>query len=521
MIHVLGCITQQHDLRLVALAGVLCFFACASAMTLVSRARHAHGHMQGVWIIAAGVVAGSGIWGTHFVAMLAYQSGFPVAYDPALTILSIIIAAILCGVGFAMSLNRPGPFVGGAVTGAAISAMHYVGMAAVRVPALAIWDWHYVLSSALIGIGAMAFGMQVVDRGKSWRSDTAGALIFTLAICSMHFTGMAAVTFRPDPSIIVPNTVVDPATLAIAVAAVAILIVALGLIGSLVDSHLSERAEDEASRLRSHIAELEATKARLEQTSESLKLALNAADAANQAKSAFLAAMSHELRTPLNAVLGFSEVLGAETFGSIGGPRNKEYVQDIHASGSHLLALINDILDIARIEAGQALLTEETVDLKATVAQSLGLVARQAAENRIHLLECIAPDVRTIRADERRIKQILVNLLGNAVKFTKPGGEVKVSAYKAPEGLILAVADTGIGMSQEDIPLAMAHFGQIDSSLGRKYEGTGLGLPLARQLAELHGGTLTIDSTPNVGTTVTVTLPAERIKRRLGLVAAE
>ena len=176
-------------------------------------------------------------------------------------------------------------------------------------------------------------------------------MIFTLAICSMHFTGMSAVTYRLDPTVPIPATVFEPTTLAIAVAAVAILIVALGLVGSLVDSHLSDRAIGEAQRLRAYIAELEATQGKLEQTSESLKLALDAAAAASQAKSAFLAAMSHELRTPLNAVIGFSEVLAAETFGPLGGPRNKEYIKNIHASGVHLLALINDVLDIARIDA--------------------------------------------------------------------------------------------------------------------------------------------------------------------------
>ena len=139
--------------------------------------------------------------------------------------------------------------IGGAVTGAAIGAMHYVGMAAVRIPAVAIWDWHYVVASAVIGISAMALGMQIVIRGSGWRPQAAGAVIFTLAICSMHFTGMSAVTYRLDPTVLVPDIVVEPTMLAIAVAAVAILIVALGLVGSLVDSHLSERARRRGATL--------------------------------------------------------------------------------------------------------------------------------------------------------------------------------------------------------------------------------------------------------------------------------
>jgi len=513
MIRVLGCITQQHDLRLVVLAGILCLFACATAMSLITRARVTSGRPRLMWICGAGVVAGCGIWGTHFVAMLAYQAGFPVTYDPALTIFSILVAALLCGVGFALALGRPGPVIGGAITGAAIGAMHYIGMAAVRAPAVAIWDWRYVVSSAVIGIAAMAVGMRVVIRGHGWRSQMAGAIIFTLAICSMHFTGMTAVTYLPDPTVSVPNVVLEPTTLAIAVAAIAVLIVALGLVGSLVDSHLSDRAAEESNRLRTHIAELEATKCRLEQTSESLKLALDGAASANQAKSAFLAAISHELRTPMNAIIGFSEILTTETFGSLGGARNKEYVKNIHASGVHLLALINDVLDIARIDTDENKLNEEIVELPGVITDSLRMISHRADLAKIRLVQEIDQNVRFVLADERRLKQILINLLGNAVKFTN-AGQITVRGWKDENGLQISVRDTGIGIAEKDIPVALERFGQVDSRLARKYEGTGLGLPLAKQLVELHGGTLSIDSTVNVGTTVLITLPSNRIVRQ-------
>jgi signal transduction histidine kinase len=483
-------------------------------MSLVARARVAQDSPRTLWLAGAGVVAGCGIWATHFVAMLAYRPGFPVAYDPTLTILSVIIAVVLCGAGFAFALGRPGPMLGGAVTGAAIGAMHYIGMAAVRAPASAMWDWRYVIASAVIGIGAMAFGMRIVVRGNSWRTQVAGAVIFTLAICSMHFTGMSAVTYRLDPTVSIPDIVLEPTTLAIAVAAVAILIVALGLAGSLVDSHLSDRAIGEAQRLRRYIAELEATKGRLEQTSESLTLALDAAAAASEAKSAFLAAMSHQLRTPLNAVIGFSEVLSTETFGPLGSLRNKEYIKNIHASGVHLLALINDILDVARIDANEDKLNEEVIELRGVVLDSLRMVSHQAELKKIRLSEEIDTHVRFVLADERRLKQILINLLGNAVKFTQTDGQVRVRAFRNEQGLIIAVSDTGIGMTEKDIPLALERFRQIDSSLSRKYEGAGLGLPLAKQLTELHGGTLAIESKVDVGTTIIITLSAGRIVKQ-------
>jgi len=210
-------------------------------------------------------------------------------------------------------------------------------------------------------------------------------------------------------------------------------------------------------------------------------------------------------------VIGFSEVLSMETFGTIGSARNKDYINDIHASAVHLLALINDILDIARIDSGQAQLTEEVVDLKAVTAQALCMVTVQAEANNIALVENIDPEVRSVRADQRRLKQIIINLVGNAVKFTNPGGAVTIAAHSGAEGLVIEVIDTGIGIAAKDIPVALSYFGQIDSTLARKYEGTGLGLPLAKQLAELHGGKLTIESTPNVGTKVAITLPADRM----------
>ena len=511
MFRVLGCVFEQHDLRLVVLAGVLCLFACATAMSMIHRATGAGSRARHAWLAGAGAVAGAGIWGTHFVAMLAYQAGFPVAYDTGLTLLSAAIAMTMCGVGFAVSLSGLRPAFGGAVTGAAIGTMHYVGMAAVRAPADAIWDWRYVVASAVIGVGMMAYGMDFTIRRGTTRAYAIGAAVFTLAICSMHFTGMSAVIYRFNPTVAIPDAVVDPATLAIAVAAVAVLIVALGLIGAILDDHLAHRSAGEAKRLRAHIVELEATKAALEQTSRNLLMARDAADAANRAKSSFLAAMSHELRTPLNAVIGFSEMMKLEAFGPLGNKRYLDYSKDIHSSGVHLLALINDILDLSRIDAGEGKLDEEELDLGDVIGQSLRLVAQQAETGGLVLASSCESGLPPVRADARRLKQALINLLANAVKFTPPKGQVSVRAFRTEAGIAIAVSDTGIGIATQDIPRALERFGQVDSTLARKYEGAGLGLPLAKQFMELHGGALTLESTLNVGTTVTVTLPGWRI----------
>jgi len=236
------------------------------------------------------------------------------------------------------------------------------------------------------------------------------------------------------------------------------------------------------------------------------------AETANHAKSQFLANMSHELRTPLNAIIGFSEIMGSEMFGPLGNPRYRAYVSDINLSGEHLYNLINDILDLSKIEAGRFELKDEEIDFQEIVDAAIRIVAERAATARLTLATELAPELMHIRGDRVKLKQVLVNLLSNAIKFTEPGGTVTIKAW-TPErgGLVFQVADTGIGIAPEDIPTALARFGQVDDTLSRKRQGgTGLGLPLSKALAEAHGGSLELQSQQAVGTTVTVCLPAER-----------
>ena len=245
---------------------------------------------------------------------------------------------------------------------------------------------------------------------------------------------------------------------------------------------------------------------------ENLTAAKEQAEIASRTKSEILANTSHELRTPLNAIIGFSSSIKNETFGPLGNPAYLDYIDIIKESGEHLLALINDILDVASLEASQIMLTETTFRLKDVLESSLRLVAPHAEKAHVGVT-CENVDSSVfLHADERRIKQILLNLLSNAVKFTQDDGVVTVSTVcECGKGLIIRVSDTGIGMDKADIAKAMTQFGQVESDHTRKYHGTGLGLPLTQGLVDLHGGRLEIHSQKGTGTTVDVHLPYYRV----------
>ncbi|MDE1985391.1 MAG: HAMP domain-containing histidine kinase [Alphaproteobacteria bacterium] len=248
---------------------------------------------------------------------------------------------------------------------------------------------------------------------------------------------------------------------------------------------------------------------------EQLNAALLAAQDANRTKSNFLALMSHELRTPLNAIIGFSEVLAHELFGPHGNPRYREYAGDIHGAGKHLLALINDILDLSKSEAGRLDLYPELIDLPILFKECVRLIQGRAREGAVTVKIAATEDLPLLEADALRMKQVILNLLSNAVKFTMPGGHVEISAGRGDDGgMVIGVRDTGIGMAPEMIPIALEPFRQIASPLSRNVEGTGLGLSLVKTLTEQQGGVLDIQSAPRQGTTVHLRFPAARTCRR-------
>jgi signal transduction histidine kinase len=244
---------------------------------------------------------------------------------------------------------------------------------------------------------------------------------------------------------------------------------------------------------------------------DAMRAAKEAAELADRAKSEFLATMSHELRTPLNAVLGFSEMMLSEVFGPLGNERYLGYAEDIRSSGRHLLSIINDVLDLSKASSGKLELFEGDVDAGNAVEAACRLVQPRVAAAGLSLAMMLPKRPLTVIADERLLKQILLNLLANACKFTPRGGGIVCAVAQDAEGLCFRVTDTGIGIPQEDLERVLQPFVQADSSHSRRHEGTGLGLALVKAMVELHGGRLTLESTVGEGTTATVILPASRV----------
>ncbi len=487
-----------HEAVLVGLSVVVAIFASYTALDLAGRIPVAGGAARFAWTAAAAVAMGGGIWSMHFVAMLAFRLPVAVRYDLALTALSAVVAMAVTGFAlyvcheYRLRWWRLG--LCGTIMGVGIAAMHYIGMAAMEMPGCTIaYRSDLLVLSIVIAIVAATAALWLVKRLNHTWERLLSASVMGGAICAMHYTGMAAAQFfRFEPAASMPaGAALSPTRLGVAVAGVTGLLLCLALISTSVDRRLARSAQREA---------------------EALRRAKDMAESANRAKDLFLAVMSHELRTPLNAILGFSEIIRDQRLGA-NGAQYADYAGEIHRSGCLLRDRIEDILDMTRVESGKLELAEEQVELTRLLASCCERLAPVAAESDVKLERPAAAAPVVVWADRRRLTQIFFKLVDNAIKFSPKGGRVRMCLDVDPdETLRLHVVDEGPGIAPDEQSRIFDAFVQLDdSALTRRHEGLGLGLPLARAFADLHGGRIEIASTAGAGSRFTFVLPAARV----------
>lgn len=508
-------------------------------------------------LLAGGLCFGLGIAGMHYVGMAAIAAPGHIVHDPAVVALSVLIALVVATTALHLALSEIGRIrriLAALVMGIAISGMHFVAMAAARfvpepatVPAAGLGTpvppeiLAGMIAAANIVVFALALVATRLDRRISElqthrrlaelderHAATLNALPMPLALIDEHgtiltanppwqwpgerdrFVGRGA---RPGEDYFALCAAAGPAGAEVRVhlagvvqgirpAAPVEYMIGAGTGGRTIRLLAAPIAEGRAAG--AVVAHLDITTERVAE--QRMREAMRTVEAADSAKTTFLAHMSHELRTPLNAILGFSELIRDAHLGPLP-DRYRGYAEDIHRSGQHLLALVNDVLDLSRVESGRLELQPEPVDLASDIEGAVSLVAQRAEAHGIAIEQRVARDLPLLHADPLRLRQILINLLTNAVKFTPDGGRVTIEAAAVARSVRITVADTGIGMTEQEIALALEPFRQARKLSRRPREGSGLGLPLAKALVESHGGMLMIDSEPEVGTRITILLP--------------
>ncbi len=572
MFAVLTCIFVQHDLRLVAVAALICVIASSTAFGFHSRGLKAAGALRWAWLGLTGLVAGSGVWATHFLAMLSWQPSLRIGYDLAETLASLAAAVLGMGAGFALPAwrrDRSLDLIGGALTGACVAVMHYMGIDAIRAQEHILWDPRFVVASVLLGAAGGMAAFSARDRLKGPWAWAPPAGLLVLGIVGLHFTAMTAISLLPDANLAVPAHVIGRGALALVTSGLAgfILFAATSLMlmerlgqrntfislrhaldavpaglaffdtsdrlkvwngayaglmtdcGIAIEAGQPRRSHIEAAAGAGWFAELpdsaahwvseldaRATQPSTEfhlpdgrwirhesfqtadgggvavltdvtgqrESAAAMAAARDTAEAANRAKTEFLANMSHEIRTPLNGVLGIAEVLTTTRLSA----KQRELVGVIKQSGGLLNGLLTDLLDLARVEAGAAELRPQPLRLDQLVGSVTDLFAGAAAEKGLELHGFVDATAGVVEGDPQRLRQVLGNLVSNAIKFTD-AGEVVVSVFDAGGGRIrFEVSDTGCGFNAEGHATLFQRFRQADASATRKHGGAGLGLAI-------------------------------------------
>ncbi|WP_029086418.1 MHYT domain-containing protein [Brevundimonas aveniformis] len=608
MLTVLNCLTTEHDLRLVVLAALVCLIGVCAAVRLFVHSREVDGTIGLAWLALTGVVAGASVWATHFIAMLGYDPSFEAGYEPVGTVASLMIAIVGAIGAFSMWHLRPGKLgtiASGLILAGVIGAMHYIGMNAFQTKGVIVWDPVLVTASFVLAMAIAPLALLALGKSQRWRATFVATGLLAVAICSLHFTGMAAVTIMPIETDMQGVTVIDRGLLAAMVAGVASILVSAALLVAALDrwhrgtaherlmealeamtdglayydahdrlmvwngqyqrtcpdiedclalgitfeqilrlglerGHYSEAigreedwlAERMAAR-RTGIGALEQRMADgrwlriqdrrsalggtvstiidvtdLKTAAAKLEQARDAAEEANRAKSEFLANMSHEIRTPLNGVLGVAEVLSKTDLSQ----DQKEMLRLIAASGTTLQQLLSDILDIARVESGRLTLSDNPFDLAQAVRDAGQLYQAAARDKGLQFFIDVSADAEVwALGDVVRVKQVLTNLVSNAVKFTQTGF-VRLTVERAADRdsqavFRFSVEDTGVGFDAAGRDKLFNRFEQADGSITRRFGGTGLGLAISRQLAEMMGGDIDCESELGGGSAFFVTLP--------------
>lgn len=487
-----------YDAGLVATSVVIAILAAYVALSISGRIAAAHtGRSRWAWISAGAIVMGGGIWAMHFIGMLAFSLPCGTGYSLLGTLASVIPGILASGVALSVIGRRREPsliqlVIGAVLMGAGIGAMHYSGMAAMEPRALLRYDPSWVAISVVVAVTLAFIALSIrfrFARGASSVSATlAAAAVMGCGVACMHYTAMRASLFFPIAGGHIAQMALPPTTLAVIITIFTVAIASITLVAS-----FAGRQAELALSLRGEIAERERGELELIQARQQ-------AEAANLAKSQFLATMSHEIRTPLNGVIGMANLLASTTLNN----RQAELVDNLARSGRSLLALINDILDLSRIEAQELALFEAPFEIREIIAEVADLFGEQCCSKGLDLIYSIAEEVpRQLLGDAVRLRQILINLIGNAMKFTEQGEiliEVSVAERESNEiALQFSISDTGIGIANDQLKQVFEPFRQADVSMTRSRGGSGLGLAITKRLVELQHGEIHVESEPGVG----------------------